>query len=76
MGEALAIIFLNEEAGSAEALYHCCEIATPHGALPTGIDFTTVRLGTSMTETSLLLPQERAAGRPGGPGSYGPIPRR
>ena len=31
-------------------------MATPHGAVPTGIDFTTFRLGTSITETSLLLP--------------------
>ena len=28
----------------------------PQGASPTGIDFTTVRLGTSTTDTSLLLP--------------------
>jgi hypothetical protein len=28
----------------------------PHGALPTGIDLITLSVGTSITETSLLLP--------------------
>ena len=32
------------------------EMVTPHGASPTAMDFTTVRLGTSITDTSLLLP--------------------
>jgi len=31
-------------------------MATPQGALPTGIDLITLSDGTSMTDTSLLLP--------------------
>ena len=42
--------------GPKSSLAQFLETATPQGATPTGSDFTTFRLGTSMTETSLLLP--------------------
>ena len=31
-------------------------MVTPQGTMPTGIDFTTLRFGTSITDTSLLFP--------------------